>query len=155
MKRILLILLALVAGTVTGTAAQAQDQKTKTNGAYVSTFLQANGAGMTSPEWKVTTVELGPGAVDSRSVRPGTGLVYVLEGAGILQMDGTATMALRPGVAAELNLEKSHVLKNTSETETLRVIVVLHREKDHQGIVPENAGTKVGKKHSPHEGSRF
>jgi len=155
MKRLLSILLAIAAGAFTEAVAQGQDLKTKTNAAYVSTFLQTDSAGMTSKEWKVATVELGPGSIDSRSVRPGTGLVYVLEGGGILELDGKATLALRPGIAAALNPEKPHVLKNTSETETLRVLVVLQRDKDQHGPTVETAGAKTQHKQGRQERSRF
>lgn len=155
MKRTMMILLAMILGTLVGTVAEGQDLRTKPNAAHVSTFLEANGTGTPSKEWKVATVELGPGVVDSRAVRPGVGLVYVLEGGGILEMDGKASLALRPGVAATLNPDKPHVLKNTSETETLRVLVVLHRDKSQQGATLETAGTKTQRKHSAQEGSRF
>jgi quercetin dioxygenase-like cupin family protein len=105
------------------------DVQAQVNGTPVSTFLQTESPGVSGKKWKVVTVELGPGAVDSRSIRPGTGLVYVLDGGGLLELDGKATIGLRPGTAAALNPEKPHVLKNTSETGTLRVLVVSLQEK--------------------------
>jgi quercetin dioxygenase-like cupin family protein len=98
-------------------------------GVPVSTFLQSEAAGGQAPQWKVVTVELGPGAVDSRSVRPGRGVVYVLTGGGLLELDGKATIGLHPGVAVALNPDKRHVLKNTTDTETLRVLVVSLQDK--------------------------
>lgn len=155
MKRTLMILLAMVLSPLAAMAAQGQDLKTKPNPAHVSAFLEANGTSLPSKEWNVATVELGPGAIDSRAVRPGVGLVYVLEGGGILELDGKASMALRPGVAASLNPEKSHVLKNTSETETLRILIVHHREQDRHGVAGEQAGAKAQRKQPSPERTKF
>lgn len=155
MKRAMMVLMAVFAGMLSGTVAHAQDQRAKANGSYVSTFLEANGQKTPDKEWKVATVELAPGAVDSRSILPGTGVVYVIEGGGILEMDGKASMALRPGVSVVLNHEKPHVLKNTSETATLRVVMVLQRDRNQQGRLIENPGAKGQSKHTAHEGTRF
>ena len=137
----LLILGFILAGVLSGE----REVNAQTNGNPVSTFLQNQPSGMNGKEWKVTTITLSPGAVDARSVRPGTGLVYVLEGGGILQLDGTASLALHPGVAATLNPEKAHVLKNTSETQTLRILIVVHADTATQG-------EKVAKKPSARQG---
>jgi len=120
----------------------------QTNGTAVSTFLESQSGGLSGKEWKVVTITLSPGAIDSRSLRPGTGLVYVLEGGGVLQLDGKASLALQPGVAAVLNPEKPHILRNTSETEMLRVLVVVHDDR-------VNPGEKIAKKHSPRQGLGF
>ena len=76
-------------------------------------------------EWKVVTIELSAGTVDSRHFHPGAELVYVLEGAGILEMDGKPPVALNPGVVTTLQSNQDHVLKNASQTQSLKVLVVL------------------------------
>lgn len=144
MKRMMLTVFVLGL-FVLGVFPEARGLNAQTNGTHVSTFLQNQVAGMSGKEWKVVTIALSPGAVDSRSVHPGVGLVYVLEGGGILQLDGNVSLALHPGVAAVLNPEKPHVLKNTSETETLRILVVVHDEKEN----------RVAKKQSSHQGLGF
>ena len=76
-------------------------------------------------EWKVVTIELSPGTVDSRHFHPGAELVYVLEGAGLLEVDGKPSVALNPGVVTTLQPKQDHVLKNASQTRPLKVLVVL------------------------------
>ena len=76
-------------------------------------------------EWKVVTIELSAGTVDSRHFHPGAELVYVLEGAGLLEMDGKPPVALNPGVLTTLRSNRDHVLKNASQTRPLKVLVVL------------------------------
>ena len=141
---VLLVLAGLFAlGLVPSRTLSAQ-----TNGAHVSRFLQTGDVKMDDAEWKVVTVELGPGAVDPRSIHAGGGLVYVLKGTGVLQLDGKSSLALHPGVAAALNSEKHHVLRNTSETETLRILVVVHAD-------PVRSVEKTSKKQSPRQGLGF
>lgn len=108
--------------------AAGQEVDVQTMGTHVATALKTDVAG----EWKVITVELAPGAVDAHQTYPGVELVYVLEGAGFLEVDGKAPVALNPGVVAALNPKQIHVLKNTSPTQTLKVLVVLLLEKGHQ-----------------------
>lgn len=119
------IIAAVLLGFNVGTG---HNQPAQAAGVPVSTFLQTEAAGGHNPDWKVTTVELGPGAVDSRSVRPGSGVVYVLTGDGLLELDGKASIGLHPGVAVALNPDKRLVLKNTTDTETLRVLIVVYQE---------------------------
>ena len=76
-------------------------------------------------EWKVVTIELSPGTVDARHFHPGAELVYVLEGAGLLEMDGKPPVALNPGVVTTLQPKRDHVLKNASQTRRLKVLVVM------------------------------
>jgi quercetin dioxygenase-like cupin family protein len=121
-----------LAGILALASVPSGNQPAEAAGIPVSTFLQADAAEGKDQNWKVVTVELGPGAVDSRSVRPGTGLVYVLTGGGLLELDGKASIGLHPGVAVALNPEKPHVLKNTTETQTLRVLIVSFQDKARQ-----------------------
>ena len=135
MKRAILTLFVIAAGALAGALIEGW-------------HLQADAAGTKDEKWNVVTLELGPGAVDSRSVRPGTGLLYVLDGGGLLELDGKASIALHPGVAAALNPEKAHVLKNTSKTETLRVLILVPTENATRGV-------KTPSKHSRSEGLVF
>ena len=129
MKRMILILFVIATGSLAGALIEGRDLNAQTTGTPINALVQADAAGTKDQKWKAITIELGPGAVDSRSVRPGTGLVYVLEGAGFLQAEGKPPVALNPGVVAALNPKQLHVLKNTSQTQTLKVLVVSR----HQG----------------------
>ena len=129
MTRARLALFLVVGGIYALTGIPGRQLPAQAEGIPVSTFLQADAAGTKDQKWNAITIELGPGVVDSRSVRPGTGLVYVLEGAGFLEAEGKPPVALNPGVVAALNPKQLHVLKNTSQTQTLKVLVVSR----HQG----------------------
>ena len=115
--------LAIVAG---------QDLNAQTSVPHVTPLLNTGVPGVKGKEWDVITVELAPGAVDARHSYPGVELVYVLEGAGFLEVHGKPPVALNPGVVAALNPKQIHILKNTSQTQTLKVVVVLLLEKGHQ-----------------------
>ncbi len=90
-----------------------------------ATLLKTDVAGMAGKEWNVMTVELVPGSADSRHVHPGAGVVYVLEGRGFLEIDGKPPVSLKPGAVAALAPEHIQILRNASQTQTLKVLVVL------------------------------
>jgi quercetin dioxygenase-like cupin family protein len=102
----------------------------QTNGVHVTTRVNAEVAGVEGTKWNVSTVELAPGAVDTRQVHPGAQLIYVLEGAGLVEVDGTSSVALKPETAVALVPHHRHALKNTSQTTRLKVLVVLPRENE-------------------------
>lgn len=129
MRPTMLALFLISAGTSALAIAPGQDLNAQTVGHRAITLLKTDVAGVEGKEWKVITVELAPGVVDARHVHPGVELVYVLEGAGFLEMEGKPPVALNPGVAAALTPKHIHVLKNTSRTQTLKVLVILLLEK--------------------------
>jgi uncharacterized cupin superfamily protein len=119
-----MLALAIVAG---------RDLRAQTLEAHVTTVLKTDATGMKGKEWSVVTIELEPGMTDSRPVPRGVEVVYVLEGGGWLDEDSARPVALTPltpGVAAALDPGLSHVLKNTSQTRALRVLVVRLLEKE-------------------------
>lgn len=132
MRQAILTLFVIFAGTLGLAIAAGQDLTAQTNGTQVITLLKTDVAGAEGKEWNVITVELAPGAVDTRHFHPGVELVYVLEGAGFLEVDGKPPVALNLGAVAALHPKYSHVLKNTSRTQTLKVLVVLLLDKGQQ-----------------------
>jgi quercetin dioxygenase-like cupin family protein len=139
--RITMLALSLIfAGTSALAIAAGSDLNPPTTGPQVTTISKTDVAGVEDKEWKVRTVELAPGAADARHFYSGVELVYVLEGAGRLEVDGKPFVALHPGAVAALNPKEMHVLKNTSQTQTLKVVVVLLREKEQPGLALGNRG---------------
>jgi len=124
--------LQLYAGMLVLAIAAGQDLNAQAIEPQVTTLVKTDVAGVEGKEWKVITVELMPGAVDTRHFNPGVELVYVLEGAGFLEVDGKPPVALNPETVAALHPKHSHVLKNTSRTQTLKVLVVLLLDKGQQ-----------------------
>jgi quercetin dioxygenase-like cupin family protein len=136
-----LALFLIFAATPALGLAAGHDLSAQTNGSQVITILKTDGAGMEDKEWKVRTVELAPGAADARHFYTGVELVYVLKGAGRLEVDGKPFLTLHPGAVAALNPKEMHVLKNTSQTQKLKVVIVLLREKRQPGLALGNRGT--------------
>jgi len=94
----------------------------------LGSFVIVDAAWADGGEWNVVTVELAPGAADARHFHPGVELVYVLEGAGYLEVDGKPKVALNPGAVTTLQPKQGHVLKNASQTRPLKVLVVLRSQ---------------------------
>ena len=135
-----LALFLIVAGTPALGIAAGHDSNARTSGPQITTILKTDVAGVEDKEWKIRTVELAPGAADARHFYSGVELVYVLEGAGRLEVDGKPFVALRPGAVAALDPKQIHALKNTSQTQTLKVVVLL-REKGQPRLAFGNRGT--------------
>jgi len=143
--KILTLSLFLIFTETLGLAfAAGQDLNAQTSGAQVMTLLKAEVTGVEGKEWNVITVELTPGAVDTRHFHPGVELVYVLEGAGFLEVDGKPPVALNLGTVVALHPKYSHVLKNASRTQSLKILVVLLLERGQQlsmlanGVAPRH-----------------
>jgi quercetin dioxygenase-like cupin family protein len=135
------LVLQLFAAMLVFAIAAGQDLNAKASEPQVTTLLETDVAGAEGKEWSVITVELTPGAMDTRHFHPGVELVYVLEGAGFLEVDGKAPVALNPGTVAALHPKHSHVLKNTSQTQTLKIVVVLLLDKGQQHPMLAKRGT--------------
>ena len=133
--------LQLFAGMLVLAIAAGQDLNAQTGESQVTTLLKTDVASVDGKEWNVITVELTPGAMDTRHFHPGVELVYILEGAGFLEVDGKPPVALNPGTVAALHPKHSHVLKNTSRTQTLKVLVVLLLDKGQQRLMLAKEGT--------------
>src|SRR5215510_3923684 len=70
-----------------------------------------------------------PGGVLGRHFHPGPELIYVLEGALILEQDGHPPVTLKVGDSAHLPHKHIHKAKNASTTEQVKVLVFLVGEK--------------------------
>lgn len=129
MRPTILTRILIFAGILGLVIAAGQDLNAQTRGPQVTALLKTDVAEVEGREWNVLTVELAPGAVNAWHSYPGVELVYVLKGAGFLEVDGQPPVALNPGVVAALNPKQIHLLENTSPTQTLKVLVVLLLEK--------------------------
>ena len=97
----------------------------QSSGPQGTTILKTDVAEVEGKEWKVRTVELSPGAVDARHFYSGVELLYVLEGTGRLEVEGKPFVALHPGAVAAVGPKKRHLLMNASQTQPLKVVVML------------------------------
>jgi len=103
-----LLLSAMTALVVLGSAAQAQQETLK------RTPLQR----LEFPRDYVTqtmVVELAPGSVLPRHTHPGIETGYILEGEGILLVDGRPELRLKPGDSYEIPANVPHSVRNAGD----------------------------------------
>jgi quercetin dioxygenase-like cupin family protein len=81
-------------------------------------------------------VEVAPGAATGKHSHPGDELVYVLHGAGVLEEDGKAPLAVKAGEVFSPPFTQVHNFKNTSPTEPVKVLVVLVAPKGQPLAIP-------------------
>ena len=103
-----------------------------TNEPPSATFLKNHVPGVEGKDWNIITVELQPGAAQSWHFNPSEELLYVLEGLGQMAMEGRPPVTLKPGTVATLGSTPHHLLKNTSRTKTLKLLVVVLIDKGQQ-----------------------
>lgn len=111
----------------------------------VINLLRTDGAGAAGQLWNVSTVELAAGAVDTRELHLSAQVVYVLEGAGSLAVDGKPPVALKPGTVVQFAPTHHHVFTNTSLTRPLKVLVIDLVETGQPRLVLANGGTRQQK----------
>ena len=75
-------------------------------------------------ELNVVAIQIEPGSVGKQVHYPGPELVYVLEGVGMLEVEGKPPFALSPGAATIVDSHQSHISKNTSPTHRLKLLAV-------------------------------
>jgi quercetin dioxygenase-like cupin family protein len=124
MRSMMLVLSLAGAGISTPAGAAGQPIQVGSDGAKAAAQTQDQVAGLAGTHWKAITFELKPGAVESWQSRPEGELLYILEGSGRLEMGGKQSIALSPGIVARLDAKPRHAVKNTSDTRTLKVLVV-------------------------------
>ncbi|HEV8329226.1 MAG TPA: cupin domain-containing protein [Nitrospiraceae bacterium] len=85
-------------------------------------------------ELNVVTIQLAPGSVGRQVHHPGPELVYVLDGVGVLEVEGKPPFALSPGAVTIVDSHHIHISKNTSPTHRLKLLVVQLLEQDSRGL---------------------
>jgi quercetin dioxygenase-like cupin family protein len=127
-RTVVMLTIALVVGIAVGMLGNqiliAQQQP------VTRTILQQKDLeGVAGREVIMYRAEAVPGGVAGRHYHPGPELVYVLEGALILEPDGQPPMTLKAGESAHMPAKHIHNAKNASTTEPVKVIVFLVGEK--------------------------
>jgi quercetin dioxygenase-like cupin family protein len=127
-RTVVMLTIALVVGIAVGMLGHqmlsAQQQP------VTRTILQQKDLeGVAGREVIMYRAEAVPGGVAGRHYHPGPELVYVLEGALILEPDGQPPMTLKAGESAHMPAKHIHNAKNASTTEPVKVIVFLVGEK--------------------------
>ena len=145
MRQMILTLFMMIAAGVFAIGAGRAPNAQTTMGAQVINLLRTDAAGNEGRLWNISTVELASGAMEARDPHLGIEVVYVLEGAGSLEVDGKPPVALKPGTVVQLAPKQNHVLTNTSLTQTLKFLVVDLIETGQPHLVLANGKTRQQK----------
>lgn len=92
-------------------------------------LLKTDIAGMEGKEVLIQLVEFAPRGATGNHYHPGHEANYVLEGSGILEMEGHPPKTIKEGDASYIPAKLLHGAKNTSTTEPLKVLVFRIHEK--------------------------
>ncbi len=136
MKRTALLLsLTLVIGIAIGiTATQvlnAQQEPIKR-----TVLLQTDLPGIEGKEARVILSEYTPGAAAGKHYHPGHEFVYLLEGAGVLEVEGKAPVPVNPGEVFYQPPKQVHNFRNPSTTNHSQLLVFFIPEKGQPFTVP-------------------
>jgi quercetin dioxygenase-like cupin family protein len=99
-------------------------------------LLETDLAGMEGKEGFVILAEIAPGAATGKHVHPAHEFAYVLEGEGILEVEGKQPVSLKPGVANHQPPGQVHNGRNTSATSALKILAVYIAEKNQPLTAP-------------------
>lgn len=148
-RGVLFLSSALVIGSSQFLSAQPSDQQTVVP--FKAEIVEAEGK-----EWSVISVELPAGMINSWHSQPRGEFLYVLEGAGRLEVDGKPAITLNPGSVSTLTSIPHHVLKNMSRTKTLKILVVFLNEhsEPHPLLASSTVQAPQSSNTAPHEESK-
>jgi quercetin dioxygenase-like cupin family protein len=122
------VILALAGGTALGAIGSQVLMAQPT--AVTRTMLQQKDLeGAEGRELLMYRADFVPGGVLGRHFHPGPELIYVLEGALILEQDGHSPVTLNAGDTAYLPHKHIHKARNASTTGQVKVLVFLVGEK--------------------------
>lgn len=136
MKRaVLLLALTLAVGIAVGLIGSpvlnAQQEPIKR-----TVLLQTDLPGIEGKEARVILSEYAPGASSGKHHHPGHEFVYLLEGSGVLEVEGKPAVAVNPGDVFYQPPKQVHNFKNPSTTDRLKLLVFFIPEKAQPFTVP-------------------
>jgi quercetin dioxygenase-like cupin family protein len=134
--------MALVVGVALGTVG-AQPLRAQQEPVRRHDLLSAALEALAGREAHMVLVEFEPGAAVARHFHPGDELVYVLEGAISLEIDGQAPIVLNAGDAFHQPPKQVHLGRNVSRTDPARLLVIWVVEKGQQVTIPVTEGQRL------------
>jgi quercetin dioxygenase-like cupin family protein len=99
-------------------------------------LLETDLAGMDGKQGFVVLAEIAPGAATGKHTHPAHEFAYVLEGDGVLEVEGKPPISLRPGLAIHQPPGQVHNGRNMSATSSLRILAVYIGEKGQPHTAP-------------------
>jgi quercetin dioxygenase-like cupin family protein len=118
------VTLGLVVGGIGSQVLEAQQPPVKR-----TPLAKAEVAGGEAKDAHMYLAEVAPGAQSGRHYHPGPESVYVLEGAGILEVEGKAPLDVKKGDHFSMAAKEPHNFKNASQSEPVKLVVFLVAEK--------------------------
>jgi len=101
-----------------------------------SMLLKTDLKGLEGKEGVVALLELAPGAAAGKHYHPGNEVNYVLDGSGILEIEGQALITLQAGTTSHIPAGDVHNVRSTSATDPLKLLVFWVAEKGKPLAVP-------------------
>jgi len=92
--------------------------------------------GLEGKEAVVVLAELAPGAAAGKHYHPGNEVNYILEGSGVLEIEGKPPITLQVGTTSYIPAGDVHNLRSTSATDPLKLLVFWVAEKGQPIAVP-------------------
>jgi quercetin dioxygenase-like cupin family protein len=129
MRRMTLVLISALASGVAAGAMWAQVLTAQPAPLTRTILQQKDLEGADGREVMMYRADFVPGGALGRHFHPGPELLYVLEGAVILETDGRPPVTLKAGDSAHLPFKHIHKARNASNTEQAKVLVFLVGEK--------------------------
>ncbi len=130
-KETLLVLLILIAGTLTAQQPTVEQVK-------VTPVLSKALPEIPGKEVVMITVGYAPGGADPIHRHHAHGFIYVLEGSIVMQVKGGKEVTLSPGETFYEGPEDVHVVgRNASSTKPAKFLVFLFKDKGAPILVPE------------------
>ncbi len=99
-------------------------------------LLKTDLVGMEGKEAILALAEIAPGAATGKHTHPGYEFAYVLEGSGILEIEGKPSIPLTSGTAIYQPSTQVHRGVNDSSTAPLKIFSVYIVEKGHPLVAP-------------------
>jgi len=99
-------------------------------------LLKTDLKGLEGKEAVVVLAELAPGASAGKHYHPGNEFNYVLEGSGVLEIDGKPPITLQAGGTHHIQPREVHDARNTSATDPLKILVFWVTDKGQPLTIP-------------------
>jgi len=99
-------------------------------------LLRTDLKGLEGKEGVVLLVELAPGEAAGKHYHPGNEVNYVLEGSGVLEIDGKPPITLQVGTTHHIQPREVHDARNTSATDPLKILVFWVTDKGQPLTIP-------------------
>ena len=99
-------------------------------------LLRTDLKGLEGKEGVVLLVELAPGAATGKHYHPGNEVNYILEGSGVLEIEGKPPITLQVGMTSHIPAGEVHNVRSTSATGPLKLLVFWVAEKGQPLAVP-------------------